>query len=407
MRLLILTQYYPPEIGAPQNRLHELAIRLKAYGMEVEVLTALPNYPKMKIQEGYEKGKKREEQIDGIAVHRAAIYVAASKSIVARLLNYFSFVWTSYWRGRKLDKFDFLLVESPPLFLGYSAMALSRKLSAKLIFNVSDLWPESAEKLGIVNNQALLKMAYRLEAKCYRNAALITGQTQGIVADIKARFPEKEVYWLPNGVNIDYYKPSNLNESDFRTRNGFKASDLLFFYGGILGHAQGLEVILHAAEQLLMHPHIHFILQGSGPEKEKLIALKASLNLSNIHFLEPVSKTEMPAILQAIDVALVPLKNLPLFQGAIPSKVFEALAMEVPLLLGVDGEARQHFIVNAAAGWYFEPENARELANVIQSIVAKPDDIKSAGKNGRIYVSQHFNRDQIAASLYQHLISLS
>ena len=203
MRILILTQYYPPEIGAPQNRLHELAIRLKAYGVAVEVLTALPNYPKMKIQEGYEKGKKREEQIDGIAVHRAAIYVSASKSIVARLLNYFSFVWTSYWRGRKLDQFDFLLVESPPLFLGYSAMALSKKLGAKLIFNVSDLWPESAEKLGIVNNPYLLKMAYKLEARCYLRAALVTGQTEGIVADISQRFPSSEVYWLPNGVPFD------------------------------------------------------------------------------------------------------------------------------------------------------------------------------------------------------------
>ena len=407
MRLLILTQYYPPEIGAPQNRLHELAIRLKAYGVEVEVLTALPNYPKMKIQEGYEKGKKREELIDGIAVHRAAIYVSASKSIVARLLNYFSFVWTSYWRGRKLDKFDFLLVESPPLFLGYSAMALSRKLSAKLIFNVSDLWPESAEKLGIVNNPYLLKMAYRLEAKCYQSAALITGQTEGIVADIAQRFPSTQVYWLPNGVNIDYYNPANLNESDFRTRNGFKASDLLFFYGGIIGHAQGLEVILHAAQQLLEYKHIHFILQGSGPEKAKLQELKAELQLTNIHFLEPVAKAEMPAVLQAIDVALVPLKNLPLFQGAIPSKVFEALAMEVPLLLGVDGEARRHFIEKAAAGWYFEPENAQALTACILEIAQEPKMIQHAGKNGRAYVSQHFNRDQIAASLYKRLTSLS
>jgi len=407
MRLLILTQYYPPEIGAPQNRLHELAIRLKAYGVEVEVLTALPNYPKMKIQEGYEKGKKREEQIDGIAVHRAGIYVSASKSIVARLLNYFSFVWTSYWRGRKLDKFDFLLVESPPLFLGYSAMALSRKLSAKLIFNVSDLWPESAEKLGIVNNPYLLKMAYRLEAKCYQRAALVTGQTEGIVADIAQRFPSTQVYWLPNGVNIDYYNPANLNESDFRTRNGFKASDLLFFYGGIIGHAQGLEVILHAAQQLLDYKHIHFILQGSGPEKAKLQELKAELQLTNIHFLEPVAKAEMPAVLQAIDVALVPLKNLPLFQGAIPSKVFEALAMEVPLLLGVDGEAKRHFIEKAEAGWYFEPENAQALSTCILEIAQEPKMIQHAGKNGRAYVSQHFNRDQIAASLYKRLTSLS
>ncbi len=407
MRLLILTQYYPPEIGAPQNRLHELAIRLKAYGVEVEVLTALPNYPKMKIQEGYEKGKKREEQIDGIAVHRAGIYVSASKSIVARLLNYFSFVWTSYWRGRKLDKFDFLLVESPPLFLGYSAMALSNKLRAKLIFNVSDLWPESAEKLGIVNNSFLLKMAYRLEAKCYQRAALITGQTEGITADIEQRFPSAQVYWLPNGVNTDFYNPSIPLNSTFRQQNGFKASDLLFFYGGIIGHAQGLEVILHAAQQLLDHKHIHFILQGSGPEKAKLQELKAELQLTNIHFLEPVAKAEMPAILQAIDVALVPLKNLPLFQGAIPSKVFEALAMEVPLLLGVDGEARRHFIEKAEAGWYFEPENIKALTACIMHIAKEPIMIQHAGKNGRAYVSQHFNRDQIAASLYKRLISLS
>ena len=157
MKILFLTQYYPPEIGAPQNRLHELAVRLKANDIEVEVLTAMPNYPKMEIFEEYKNGKIKEEIIDGIQVFRSRIYVSKSKGIISRLLNYFSFVWTSYWRSKKLGEYDFLLVESPPLFLGYSAMALSRKLNAKLIFNVSDLWPESAEKLNIVNNKTLRK----------------------------------------------------------------------------------------------------------------------------------------------------------------------------------------------------------------------------------------------------------
>jgi glycosyltransferase involved in cell wall biosynthesis len=286
-------------------------------------------------------------------------------------------------------------------------MALSRKLKAKLIFNVSDLWPESAEKLGIVNNTTLLKMAYRLEAKCYKRAALITGQTQGIVSDIAHRFPSKQVYWLPNGVNIDFYKPSAITQTDFRTKNGFTPTDLLFFYGGIIGHAQGLEVILNAANELSAYPQIHFILQGAGPEKPQLENLKKTLQLTNVHFLEPVAKADMPAILQGIDVALVPLKNLPLFQGAIPSKVFEALAMEVPLLLGVDGEARLHFIEKAEAGWFFEPENAHALATAIKTLIEQPDAIKRAGINGRNYVSQHFNRDQIAASLYTHLTTLS
>jgi glycosyltransferase involved in cell wall biosynthesis len=407
VKILILTQYYPPEIGAPQNRLHELAVRLQANGVEIEVLTALPNYPKMEVQEGYRKRRIREEIIDGIPVHRAWIYVSKSKGIIARLLNYFSFVWTSYWRGRKLKAFDYLMVESPPLFLGYSAMALSKKLKAKLIFNVSDLWPESAEKLGIVQNQLFLKLAYQLEAKCYERASLITGQTQGIVADISKRFATKEVYWLPNGVNIDFYNPGHIDEGDFRQKHGFSTEDILFFYGGILGHAQGLEVILNAANLLTDLPKVQFILQGSGPEKEKLQNLKSALKLTNVHFLEPVAKQEMPAVLKAIDVALVPLKKLPLFEGAIPSKVFEALAMEVPLLLGVDGEARKHFIDNAEAGWFFEPENETALANCVRKLAMNPTEIQIAGKNGRQYVSSNFNRDQIAASLYQRLTNNS
>ena len=403
MKLLILTQYYPPEIGAPQNRLHELAVRLKAAGMEIDVLTALPNYPRMEIMNGYENRKNRYEEIDGIPVHRSWIYVTKSKGIFSRLLIYFSFVWSSYWKGRKMKKYDYLLVESPPLFLGYSAMALSKKLKAKLIFNVSDLWPESAEKLGIVTNKIALNLAYKLEAKCYRQAFLITGQTQGIVDNIRARFPYKKVYWLPNGVDVSFYNPSQIQPGNFRDINGFSKEEILFFYGGIIGHAQGLEVILNAANLLRENSKIQFILQGSGPEKETLIALKQTLNLTNVHFLEPVNKKEMPAILNSIDVALVPLKNLTLFKGAIPSKVFEALAMEVPLLLGVDGEARNHFIEKGKAGLFFQPENADELAKKALFLAENLVERLEMGKNARRYVTENFDREKIANDFMRQL----
>lgn len=403
MRLLILTQYYPPEIGAPQNRLHELAVRLKANGINVEVLTAFPNYPVSEIMKGYENGKNRFEEIDGIPVNRAWIHVSKSKGIISRLLNYFSFVWSSYWKGRKMKNFDYLLVESPPLFLGYSAMALATKLNAKLIFNVSDLWPESAEKLGIVTNKRLLNLAYNLEAKCYTKAHLITGQTQGIVDDIRARFPGKNVYWLPNGVDVSFYNPSEIQGGSFREKNGFSPTAILFFYGGIIGHAQGLEVILKAANLIRENNKIKFILQGSGPELAMLLELKKTLNLNNVHFLEPVSKREMPAILKSIDVALVPLKNLPLFQGAIPSKVFEALAMEIPLLLGVDGEARKHFIEKGNAGLFFQPENAEDLAKQALFMAENPEKRLEMGKNARIYVCEHFDRNKIAADFLKEL----
>ena len=403
MKLLILTQYYPPEIGAPQNRLHELAVRLKADGMEVNVLTALPNYPRMEIMNGYENQKNRYEEIDGIPVHRSWIYVTKSKGIFSRLLIYFSFVWSSYWKGRKMKKYDYLLVESPPLFLGYSALRLAKKMNAKLIFNVSDLWPESAEKLGIVTNKIALKLAYKLEAKCYKKAFLITGQTQGIVDDICARFPDKKVYWLPNGVDLAFYNPSTIQVGNFRKKHGFTDQDVILFYGGIIGYAQGLDLIIKAANLLREYSSIQFVIQGSGPEKESLLALNDSLNLTNVHFFEPVTKSEMPAILKSIDVALVPLKNLPLFNGAIPSKVFEALAMQVPLLLGVDGEARHHFIEKGKAGLFFQPENADELAKQALFLTENLSKRLEMGQNARRYVIENFDRNKIANDFKKQL----
>ena len=302
-----------------------------------------------------------------------------------------------------MENFDFLMVESPPLFLGYSAMRLSRKLKAKLIFNVSDLWPESAEKLGLVTNKFLLGMAYRLEAKCYRRSYLITGQTQGIVDDISKRFPEKKVVWLPNGVDLSYYNPAEIETIGYRKRNGLKESDILFFYGGVVGYAQGLDVILNAAKLVENRPEIQFIIQGAGPEKERLLQLKEELNVTNVHFLPPVDKSEMPGVLKEINVAVIPLRKLDLFEGAIPSKVFETLAMEIPILLGVNGEARFHFVDKAQAAIFVEPENAAVLAENVLLLADNPELAREMGKKGRKYAESQFNRDVIASNFLKTL----
>jgi hypothetical protein len=155
VNILILTQYFPPEIGAPQNRLFELAVRLQKKGASITVLTAMPNYPQMQIHEAYKGKIYKYETMSGMHVHRAWIYVSKSKSILSRLLNYFSFVLTSLWHGlfKVKGQYDFILCESPPLFLGITAYLLKILKGSKLIFNVSDLWPESAEKLGLVTNK--------------------------------------------------------------------------------------------------------------------------------------------------------------------------------------------------------------------------------------------------------------
>lgn len=407
MRLLILSQYYPPETGAPQNRLHELAIRLKKNGVDVEILTAMPNYPKMSIFSEYKGKRYLKEEIDGLSVHRTWIYVKNSKSIFHRLLNYFSFVFSSlFWGTFKLRNFDFVLVESPPLFLGISAILLSKFKGAKMIFNVSDLWPESAEKLGLVKNKIFLGAATWLEEYCYKKAVLITGQTQGIVSNIQNRFPHKTVYWLPNGVDLDVFNPDDI-QSNWRAKHGFDKNDLLFFYGGIIGHAQGLEVVLKAANKVKGLNEIKFILLGDGPVKKELIQLKNELRAENVYFFDSVSKNEIPEIVSAIDIALIPLKKLPLFEGAIPSKIFENLAMKKPLLLGVDGEARELFINRGKAGYYFEPENHESLALMVENIHQNKENLTELGENGRRYVMQNFNRNSISEQFLHVLKSIN
>jgi glycosyltransferase involved in cell wall biosynthesis len=407
LKLLILTQYFPPEVGAPQNRLFELAVRLKKAGVDVTVLTAMPNYPQMKIYAGYENKKYHFEEIEGIPVHRSSIYIPRSKSIVQRLLNYFSFVYSSARTGRKkVGSVDLILCESPPLFLGWSALYLKRKKKAKLIFNVSDLWPESAEKLGVVTNKWMLKLAYNLEAKLYKKSVLVSGQTQGICKSVSTRFPGVPTYWLPNGVDLNYYNPAEIAATDWRKRNGFSENDVLFLYAGIIGLAQGLEVILSAAEKVKDQTRIHFILLGSGPEKEKLIRLKEEKDLSNVLFLDAVGKKEMPEIVNSIDVSVIPLKKMDLFLGAIPSKIFENLAMQKPILLGVDGEARELFIQQGNCGLYFEPENADELAKQVILLSEDKELRKKFGENGRNYVRENFNRDTIAMKFYDRIKNL-
>lgn len=408
MKLLILTQYFPPEVGAPQNRLFELALRLQANGIDVTVLTAMPNYPQMQIYKGYEGKTYVYEEMNRLKVHRSSIYIPSSKSIVQRLRNYFSFVISSARVGAsKLDKqYDFLMCESPPLFLGYSAMRLARLKNASLIFNVSDLWPESAEKLGVVTNKWMLKLAYNLEEKLYKRSVLVTGQTQGICKNIQQRFPQIKTYWLPNGVDLSYYDPDAITPTGWRSKNHISENDFVVLYAGIIGIAQGLEVILHAADQLRSESKIKFVLLGSGPERERLKEMQNKMNLTNVVFVDGVSKNEMKFVLKEVNAAVIPLKKLELFLGAIPSKIFENLAMKLPVLLGVDGEAKELFVNQGKCALYVQPENVDDLAAKVKQLVNDAGLQKQLGEAGRKYVMSQFNRDIIAKAFYEQLLKL-
>ena len=410
MKILILTQYFPPEVGSAQNRLWNLASRLRKKGAEVTVLTGMPNYPQMRIYEGYRKKYYVKEHLDDITVHRCWLYVGNNKSIFQRLLTYFSFVFTSCctcWF--KLGRFDYIFCESPPLFLGISAILLKKLKKAKLIFNVSDLWPESAEKLGIISNHFLLNLSIRLEEFLYRSSFIITGQTKGIIHNISRRFPAKSVYWLKNGIDIPSY--SNLPSKDisWRLESGFKEDDFLLLYAGILGHAQGLEVILKAADLLRETKKIRFILVGAGPEKDKLAKMKKALSLDNLFFFDSMPRPQLLKIIANVDVALIPLKKIDLFKGAIPSKIFENLALGKPVLLGVEGEAKELFIDEGNAGLAFVPEDEHDLAAKAEMLSENRQLACNLGENGYRYVKRMFNWDNIADDFWNliHVTKIS
>lgn len=404
--VLILTQYYPPETGAPQNRLSSLAKYLKKLGMDVTLLTAMPNYPKMEVFEGY-KGKWHvKEEKDGIVIHRSWIYTRKSKSIIWRLVNYFSFVFSSFLVGLfSIRKHDIVICESPPLFLGITALMLRLFLGSKLVFNVSDLWPESAEKLGIITNKRLLNASQWLEELIYKKSAMISGQTQGIVNNINSRFPAKKIFWLRNGIDLSQFNKEAVTY-DWRKANGFGGNDFIAVYGGILGFAQNLEVILYAANILKDEPNLKLVIVGDGPEKNKLLELKENLGLKNVHFLPNQPSAEMPNIINACNATIVPLRNIELFKGAIPSKIFEYLIFKKPLLLGVDGEAKSLFIDEGKCGLFFTPENEQELAAGILRLKNEFGLAEQLGVNGEAYVRAKFNREIIAEEFHKELLTI-
>jgi len=405
MRILFLTQYCPPEVGAPQNRIFEFAKKLKEFGHEVTILTALPNYPRGEIFEEYKGNKVVIEEIEGIKIVRTSIYATKSKKFTKRLRNYLSFTFSSVIKGAKhIDNQDVIITESPPLFLGFSGFILAKFKKAKFIFNISDLWPESAIKLGVLHNKLFIKMSVWLEEFCYKKAAAVTCQTQGIVDDIVNRgFDKNKIHLLTNGVDTKLFKKENRDE-DFRREIGIE-SKFALCYAGIHGIAQGLQVIIDAAEIVKNEVNIQFIFVGDGPEKQDLINLVKEKGLNNVTFLPLQPKTNMPKIVASMDAAIIPLRKLELFKGALPSKMFETLASEIPIILPVQGEAAK-LINNANAGIVVEPENSKEIAEAVLKLYNDIELRNELGQNGREYVMENYARENITRKLEKILMNL-
>jgi len=372
-------------------RLSSLAEYLRARGHSVTVLTAMPSYPVGRIAPGY-GGVLRREQLRGVDVVRTFVYPTQSAKMLFRLANYFSFVGSSAMMGSFLTGgFDYLLVESPPLFLGLSALWLSWLKSARMIFNVSDLWPESAVHVGVLRRESFaFRISAALEKLFYRKAWLVAGQSKTIISDINRRFPGISTFHFSNGVDTEIFRPERRSD-EARQRLGGKKQFVLA-YAGLHGLAQGLEQVLEAFARMESQPAVQGVLIGDGPQKPALMARARELGLKNITFCDPCPATHIPELLASADAVLVPLKgHIP---GAVPSKLYEAMACARPVILVGEGEAAE-IVRESHAGFCVTPGDIGGLVQAMQQLQGDPDLRNQMGRNGRLFVLQHFDRKQI------------
>lgn len=397
MRILVLTQYYPPETGAAQNRLSDLARRLRTAGHDVSVLTSMPNYPKGRIFPDYRGRLFCKETLDEIGILRTWCYVSESRGFVARLLNYCSFaVLALIWSVLKNRQQDIIIVESPPIFLGITGLILSRWHGARMIFNVSDLWPQSAVSMGVLRNKAAIRCASELENYIYKHSYAITGQTEGIVEYIKDRVSVARVELVTNGVDPGRFADISQRRSEIRSQFGFD-NHFVVGYTGLHGLAQGLDTLLEAADILRSKDgNILLVFFGDGPDKQRLQQQAIANNLANVHFFPPQPAESMPNILRALDAAIVPLRNVGLFSGALPSKLFECMAARLPVVLSIsEGEATR-LVQRAVGGLCIPPEDPPAMAEAISKLATDRELCITLGQNGHQYVCLHYDRREMA-----------
>ncbi|HRI56703.1 MAG TPA: glycosyltransferase family 4 protein, partial [Anaerolineae bacterium] len=403
-----LSQYFPPEVGATQTRAYEMARGLVQAGHRVTMIAEMPNHPSGIMPPEYRGRWVERSTLDGIDVLRVWVKASPVKTFKSRMAFYLSYMADAALVGalKARGPFDVIYATSPPLFVGAAGLALHTVKRAPFVFEVRDLWPESAVALGELSSPRAIAWAGKLEETCYNRASRIVVVTEGIRQRLIQRgYPADKLALIPNGANTDLFQPQPALGAQFRAEHGLPAEAFVAIYAGIHGIAQGLETVLHAADRLRNDRAVRFVLVGEGPVKAELRALAATLRLDNVLLLPEQPRAAMPAILSAADAALVPLRKLELFQGALPSKMFDAWACGRPLLLSIDGEARRT-LEAAQGGLYVPPEDAAALAEAIRSLAAQPDRGRSLGDNGRRYTEQHHSRQAQARALEKLLTTL-
>ncbi|MBV6478573.1 MAG: hypothetical protein HGGPFJEG_01328 [Ignavibacteria bacterium] len=395
MRLVILSQYFPPETGAPQNRLFELAKGFIKEGWDISVITAMPNYPKGKIFEEYRGKFSTKEIIDGITVYRYWIFASNSTKSLLRILSMISFSITAMFSLAAVKKIkpEYVLAESPPLTLSFTGYLLSLFSKAKLIMNVSDVWPLTAKELGYINDGFAYRCIEKLEKFLYKKSFLCTGQSEEIISHIK-KYKKENTYLFRNGVDINRFRqPSVKNKQN----NNFK-----IVYAGLLGVAQGIYSIVKNTDFKSLGAELH--IYGDGPEKVETAELISSNGGGNVYLHNSVGRNQIPELLDMYDCALIPLvKNI---YGAVPSKIYEAMAAGLPVLFSGEGEGAEIILQNDS-GLVSNAGDFRKLEENILKLKTSEELRNKLSRNGRKAAEDKFDRNKLIPELSKKLKNMT
>jgi len=402
MRILFLSHYFPPEVNAPASRTFEHCRQWARMGHEVTVVTCAPNHPRGRVYPGYRNRLFQVERRDGIRVVRLWTYVTANEGLVKRSLNYVSYMLAAMFAAPWLPDADVVISTSPQFFNGLAGYFVSRLKRAPWLLEIRDLWPESILVVGAITNRTIIRLLESLEMFAYRHAEAIVPVTDAFKRHMveKGIAPQK-IEVIKNGVDLDFYTATEASDpvvEKLGLEGKFVAS-----YFGTHGMAHRLDTVLDAAELLRDRRDIVFLLVGDGADRARLERLRDQRRLDNVLILGQQPKQSMPRLWQRSNASLVLLMRSDLFRMVIPSKIFESMAMQRPIILGVEGESRA-IVEQANAGICIEPESARALANAVTELADDPQLGARLGVNGRKYVAEHYDRRMLGAK-YEALLA--
>jgi len=402
MKILFITDNFPPEVNAPATRTYEHCQEWIKKGIEITVITCVPNYPHSKVYNGYKNRLYQKENINGIEVIRVWSYMNLNIGFIKRVLDYSSFAFSSFLAGL-FQKTDIIVATSPQFFTTWSAYALSKLKRKPWIFELRDIWPESIQSVGAMKHKKTLDFLEKIELGLYRDSDRVIAVTDAFKKNLISRgISANKISVVTNGSNMELFNIKDKNQKLIKELN--LEDKFIVGYIGTHGMAHSLDFIIQSISKIDDNS-IHFLFIGNGVMKDIIVQLATELNIKNITFLDSISKEEVPKYLSIVDISLAPLKKSDTFKSVIPSKIFEASAMRKPTLLGVEGEAKR-VIEKYGAGICFEPENEQDFIDKLYELKNNKL-LYSSCQEGCSKLAFDFDRKKLANKMLEILQDIS